>query len=209
MISVSILGIKDPKKYEIIDKTSCNYIHIDIMDGIFVSNKHEYTDLYRFTHPTEIHLMVDDVKSYIDKYKDLKPEYIIFHIESKQDILELINQIKSYGIKVGIAINPNTDISVLIPYLKHIEQILVMSVEPGYGGQEYIISTMDKVEELIKLRKQLDLDFFIEVDGGINPNTILGDNAEKKVVGNSITSKIDYQKQIDLLNKLIEIKKYH
>ena len=84
-----------------------------------------------------------------------------------------------------------------------------MSVEPGYGGQEYIISTMDKVEELIKLRKQLDLDFFIEVDGGINPNTILGDNAEKKVVGNSITSKIDYQKQIDLLNKLIEIKKYH
>ena len=106
--------------------------------------------------------MVSDVYKYIDEYQELKPEFITFHYEVDLDIMEVINYIKKYNIKVGLAIKPNTKINEIIPYLPFIDLILVMSVEPGEGGQQFIIDSINKIKEL----KELKGDFLIEIDGG-------------------------------------------
>lgn len=203
MISISILGIKDNiiDNYKKLDQTTCDSIHIDIMDNKFVSNTKEYEVDYIFSKPKDIHLMVEDVDSYIDKYKYLNPSYITFHVEVKQDIDYLINKIKSNNIKVGLAIKPNTSIDALYPYLDKIDLVLVMSVEPGYGGQKYIESSTDKIDKLKELQK--DYNYIIEVDGGINEETIIkACNADLKVVGNYVTASPDYQKNIDIIKRL-------
>lgn len=205
MISISILGIKENKQhfYNILDNTNCDYIHIDIMDNIFVPNNNEYTENYIFNKPTDIHLMVEDVDTYIDKYKNLKPDYITFHLEVKQDIEYLINKIKDLGIKVGISIKPNTDIDLIKPYLKDIDLVLVMSVEPGFGGQKFIDNSTNRINYLYELKQEYNYNYVIEVDGGINDETITKcSNADIKVVGNYITSKDDYQKYINILKDL-------
>lgn len=207
MISISILGIKENKQkyYKELDNTNCDFIHIDIMDNKFVPNINEYTEDYIFNKPTDIHLMVKDVNTYIDKYKYLKPDYITFHLEVEQDINYLINKIKDLNIKVGISIKPNTDLDMIKPYLKDIDLVLVMSVEPGFGGQKFIENSTNRINELYNIRKENNLNYIIEVDGGINDETITKCmNADLKVVGNYITSKDDYQKYISILKDLEE-----
>ncbi|MBP3461316.1 MAG: ribulose-phosphate 3-epimerase [Bacilli bacterium] len=204
MISVSILGIKEDKKnnYKKIDNTNCDYIHLDIMDGIFVKNKVDYNEEYLFKKKLDIHLMVEDVKSYIEKYKKLNPQYITFHLEVKQNINELINLIKDNNIKVGISIKPNTNINEIIPYLSLIDLVLVMSVEPGKGGQEFIESSIYKINELKRIKEEKNFNYLIEVDGGINKDTINKvKNADIKVVGSYITNSLDYEEKIDILKK--------
>ena len=182
-IAVSYLGIKDNIKEELskIDKLNIDYIHVDVMDGVFVTNKtmdylEESSILKDTTHKKDIHLMVEDIKEYVDMYSNLNPEYITFHYEASKDILGDINYIKNKGIKVGLSIKPNTSVDKIIPYLKNIDLVLVMSVEPGRGGQAFIESSKEKVEELYKL--QHSYNYVIEVDGGINNETI------KKIVKN-------------------------
>lgn len=207
MISISILGIKENKQkyYKELDNTNCDFIHIDIMDNKFVPNINEYTEDYIFNKPTDIHLMVKDVNTYIDKYKYLKPDYITFHLEVEQDINYLINKIKDLNIKVGISIKPNTDLDMIKPYLKDIDLVLVMSVEPGFGGQKFIENSTNRINELYNIREENNLNYIIEVDGGINDVTIIKCmNADLKVVGNYITSKDDYQKYISILKDLEE-----
>lgn len=204
MISVSILGIKEDKKnnYKKIDNTNCDYIHLDIMDGIFVKNKVDYNEEYLFKKKLDIHLMVEDVKSYIEKYKKLNPQYITFHLEVKQNINELINLIKDNNIKVGISIKPNTSINEIIPYLSLIDLVLVMSVEPGKGGQEFIESSIYKINELKRIKEEKNFNYLIEVDGGINKDTINKvKNADIKVVGSYITNSLDYEEKINILKK--------
>ncbi len=204
MISVSILGIKEDKKnnYKKIDNTNCDYIHLDIMDGIFVKNKVDYNEEYLFKKKLDIHLMVEDVKSYIEKYKKLNPQYITFHLEVKQNINELINLIKDNNIKVGISIKPNTTINEIIPYLSLIDLVLVMSVEPGKGGQEFIDSSIYKINELKRIKEEKNFNYLIEVDGGINKDTINKvKNADIKVVGSYITNSLDYEEKINILKK--------
>ena len=205
MISVSILGIKEDKRkyYEKLDNTKCDYIHVDIMDNIFVPNTNEYSEDYKFNKPIDLHLMVEDVASYIDKYKFLNPEYVTFHVEVKQNIEELINRIKSINSKVGISIKPNTDIDKIKPYLKDIDLVLVMSVEPGFGGQKFIENSTNRINEFAKLKEINGYHYLIEVDGGINDETITKAlNADIKVAGSYITSKDDYEKYISILKDL-------
>lgn len=204
MISASILSIKENIKQniKILDNTTIDFIHLDIMDGLFVENKtwniEEIKVLIQdINKPKDVHLMVEDVKSYIDKFKILNPEYITFHIEVKQDIMELIKYIKSLGIKVGISLKPNTEIDYILPYLPYIDLVLVMSVEPGKGGQQFMESIIPKVEKLNELKNQFN--FIIEVDGGINDKTINKIKSDIYVVGSYITNSCDYQKQIDSL----------
>jgi ribulose-phosphate 3-epimerase len=202
MISTSILGIKDNIEYNLkqIDNTTTDYIHLDIMDSIFVENKNEFDLNYKFNKKIDIHLMVKDVVSYINKYKKLSPEFITFHLEATDNIIEMINLIKENNIKVGISIKPNTDINKLFPYLGLIDLVLVMSVEPGRGGQKFIESSTNKINELKKIREENNYHYLIEVDGGINNETIkYVENADIKVVGSYITNSDDYQKQINTL----------
>lgn len=202
MIAVSILGIKEDKlnNYKKIDNTSCDYIHLDVMDGIFVENKVDFDFNYNFNKKLDIHLMVKDVEEYINKYKVLNPDFITFHIEVEEDIDKLIKILKDNNIKVGISIKPNTDINLLNKYLPYVDLVLVMSVEPGRGGQKFIEESTNRINYLKELREKNNYNYLIEVDGGINKDTINKvSNADIKVVGSYITNSDDYENQIKTL----------
>lgn len=209
MISTSILSIKDNIKDNVLklNNTNTTYIHLDIMDGLFVPNKTwEYNEIKDIiddsNKPLDVHLMVSDVIKYIDEYSKLNPEFITFHLEAVDNIKEVIDYIHSKNIKVGLSIKPNTNIDWLTPYLNDIDMILLMSVEPGMGGQSFIDSSYERLNKLNELKNKYN--FLIEIDGGINENNITNLNGvDIAVVGSYITSSDNYQEQIDkLLNKV-------
>ena len=119
----------------------------------------------------DIHLMVEDVKAYVDVYKKYNPEYITFHVEVG-NTKELIDYIHSLGIKAGLSIKPGTNLAEIKPYLHMIDLVLVMSVEPGRGGQPFIEDSIERVKELSNIRIDNNYNYKIEIDGGINQDTI-------------------------------------
>lgn len=201
-ISTSILSITDKKEENIkkLANTSTNYIHLDIMDGKFVPYETSFIDekevLINTKKPLDIHLMVEDVLTYVQEYKKFNPTYITFHLEVNENINEIIKEIKKIC-KVGISIKPNTKVEELIEYLDDIDLVLVMSVEPGKGGQEFNEKSIEKVESLYNLRGQNGYHYKIEVDGGINSDTIKKvSKCDIVVSGSYITNSNDYEKQI-------------
>ena len=201
-VATSILKIReDMQKIQEVEISSTDYIHLDIMDGNFVSNK---VDMYRlYQKRLDIHLMVKDVKTYVDQYHTLHPEFITFHIEAIDNPEKMIDYIHSLDCKVGISICPDTDIDRLIPYLQSIELILIMSVPPGFGGQKFLKTSITKVNELYKMRKQYSYHYQIEVDGGLNRETIpLVNNADILVVGSFITDSENYEQRIEEIRQL-------
>lgn len=184
-ISTSLLSVKKEKIIDTVYKledANTNYFHIDVMDGEFVENDThdlmlEYCEyLDNITKiPLDIHLMVKDVKKYIDIYLNYEPNIITFHIEAvknEKQAIELINYIKSNNCKVGIAINPNTDISKIYNLLKYIHMVTIMTVEPGKGGQALIPETLNKIEELKNYIEENNIEIDIEADGGIKVNNV-------------------------------------
>lgn len=202
-ISPSILSSKD--RIDSINKlnnTNADYLHIDSMDGIFVPNTqmpiNEIIEFETYSKvPLDVHLMVTDPETYINQLANKNIEYITIHIEINKDINKIINKIKSLNYKVGLSIKPNTSVKELIPYLDKIDLVLIMSVEPGLGGQQFIPNSLDKAKELRKLNKNI----IIEIDGGIKDTNI---NEVKKyvdiaVVGSYITNSDDYNQAINKL----------
>ena len=179
-VSVSILSssIKGQDITKKLDSTSADYIHVDIMDGKFVENKtwtfSEIKKITSYSHlPLDVHLMVSNPKKYIEDYALLNTNDIIFHYEAVDDVSEMIEYIKNYGLRVGIAVSPDTDVKVLFPYLKDIDIALVMSVYPGKSGQSFIESTPDRIRELKEEIVRQEAKTIISVDGGINYETAL------------------------------------
>lgn len=176
-VSVTFLSSTNvAKDLSLLDLTDADFIHVDVMDGKFVKNKtmpfSEMKNISKYTSKRlDIHLMVEDVKKYIFLYSSLNAAYITFHVEVDEDIEECLKLIKKYGIKAGLAIKPNTKVSELVPYLPYLDLILVMSVEPGAGGQEFIVETEEKLAEVRSLINTYNLDISISVDGGINDKT--------------------------------------
>ena len=176
-ISVSFLSSKNiPQDLRLLDSTDADYIHVDVMDGKFVKNKtmpfHEMKNIYKYTSKRlDVHLMVENPSKYIPLYAELNTEYITFHIEVEEDIKKNLELIKSYSIKCGLAIHPDTPIKSLVPYLPYLDEILVMSVVPGEGGQEFILQTEQKLQELHSLLDSYSLNIAVNVDGGINDIT--------------------------------------
>lgn len=203
MLSVSILGIKEKIKKNIkkLDNLNIDFFHIDIMDGIFVENTTwEYKEIKKIVKhrktKKDIHLMVKDVKKYIDDFINLKPEIITFHYEATDNHIELINYIKRHNIKAGISIKPNTEVEKIKELLNMVDLVLVMSVEPGKGGQKYIDNSTNKINELYNIRKENNYKYLIEVDGGINKETKeYAKNADILVVGSYITNN-NYEEKI-------------
>lgn len=205
-IAASFLDIKEPKCEEVtkLDNLNIDYLHLDVMDGIFVENKtynyQEFCDILKYTtKPKDVHLMVSDVKKYIDEFSKFKPEFITFHYEAASEVNSVINYIKDLGIKAGMSIKPSTNISEIVKYLDCLDLVLVMSVEPGKGGQTFIEESINKIEQLYTLREKENYKYLIEVDGGINDETIKKcSSADICVVGSFIT-KQDYSEAIKKL----------
>ncbi|PKK97303.1 MAG: ribulose-phosphate 3-epimerase [Tenericutes bacterium HGW-Tenericutes-3] len=163
-------------KEELRSIETADYVHLDIMDGHFVPNIsfgpaiakqiQKNTDL-----PLDIHLMVTDPLKWIDQFAIKNTEFITIHVESN-DVMDSIKKIKGHHIGVGLSIKPKTPVADLLPYIEQAKLILVMTVEPGFGGQSFIAETMEKVRELVRIRDERKLFFGIEVDGGINQETI-------------------------------------
>lgn len=209
-ISASFLGIKNDIENNLRRLNDCDidYIHLDVMDGVFVSNKtYNATDVLNMLKyvdkPKDVHLMVSDIKKYIDDFLSVNPEFITVHYEAineNTDIsLSVINYIKNKGIKAGLAIKPNTDVDAILPLLPYLDLILVMSVEPGSGGQKFIAGSETKIDTLYRLKLKENYKYLIEVDGGINIDTIkLCHSADICVVGSYITSG-NYEERVNLL----------
>lgn len=205
MIKISPSILSSNNRIDTIKKlnnTNCEYIHIDTMDGIFVPNKQmdidEIIKLEKHTtKPLDIHLMTKDPLKYIKNLNNKNIEYITFHLEIEKNIEEIINEIKSLNYKVGISIKPNTKVEELIPYLEKIDLVLIMSVEPGFGGQKFIPETLEKAKTIRNINK----DITIEIDGGINDNNIdiIKKHVDIAVVGSYIINSNNYNKAINNL----------
>ncbi|HJJ17353.1 MAG TPA: ribulose-phosphate 3-epimerase [Bacilli bacterium] len=207
-VSVSFLKSKYSHKETInlIENSNCDYIHVDVMDGNFVVTKTE--DLIKYLinskKKLDVHLMVEEPLDYINDYAKLNVEYITIHSEINKDLSNLIDYIHSLNIKCGLAINPETDINKIEPYLSKIDQVLIMSVHPGAGGQKFIDSSIDKINILDNLRSINNYKYIINIDGGVNKETISAikkTNIDMVVSGSFITLSDNYQTQIDILKK--------
>lgn len=204
-LSVSILNAQDKMSMiKLLNNTEISYIHLDVMDGDFVMQKslplEEIKELAKISEKKlDIHLMVSNPLEYIIELENIsKIEYITIHLEINKNIKEILKKIKSYGYKTGVSIKPNTDINKLLPYINDLDLILLMTVEPGLGGQKFIESSSSRLKEL---RKLVGDKIKIEVDGGIN-NITIKEVAETDiaVVGSYITKN---ENPVEKINDLL------
>lgn len=159
------------------EEAKADFMHLDVMDGHFVPNitfgapviktVRSYTDV-----PFDVHLMISEPLKYIDDFADAGADIITFHVESDSPIQETIDKIKSRGVKAGLVIKPNTPASAVFPYLKDLYMVLVMTVEPGFGGQSFMEDMLPKVAEIRTEANKTNPQLLIEVDGGIAEGTI-------------------------------------
>ncbi len=217
-ISASLLSVGEldsTKLFLDLETAKIDYFHIDVMDGKFVKQDTtlrmmEYTNTISLVSSLglDVHLMVEDPDEYIEKYIPFHPRFITFHIEaadldnkdSRNYIEKLINKIKESGSMVGIAINPDTNIKAVEPYLNMVHMILVMTVVPGKGGQKLIPDTLTKVKRLKEYITNNSIDINIEVDGGINDITskdAIKNGANILVVGSYLIAANDYKKTVN------------
>ena len=212
-ISTSILNMIKGKESETIfalEKAKTDYFHIDVMDGKFVKNN-TYNDMLEISSyikrisnlPMDVHLMVEDVKKGINDFSSVEPNVITFHFEACKDereVFECINLIKENNSRVGISIKPDTPIEQIYKYLPYIHTCLVMTVEPGKGGQTLLSEMIKKISELKNYADENNLEIDIEADGGINLNTceaVKEAGANILVAGTAILMAKDYKEIID------------
>lgn len=214
-VSTSILSIKEGEEaatFLRLEAAKTDYFHVDVMDGKFVE-KNTYQKmlanadyLKRISSlPLDVHLMVEDVKSAVDDFLAVEPNIITFHLEAckdKKEVYEIIRYIKENNCKVGISVKPNTNIEEVYEFLPYIHMCLVMTVEPGKGGQTLLTDMLDKIATLKKYVKEQNLELDIEADGGINLKTapeVKKVGANILVAGTAIVMANDFKVIIDEL----------
>ncbi|HHT82610.1 MAG TPA: ribulose-phosphate 3-epimerase [Acholeplasmataceae bacterium] len=210
LIAPSVLTADFAKlKQEIESIDNADYIHLDIMDGNFVPNLSFGPHIAKIIRneteiPFDTHLMVLDPLNWIHTFSIPGTEFITVHYES-ENFLEAIKLIKEQGIKAGISIKPQTEVEEILEYLPIVDLVLVMSVEPGFGGQKFMPEAIAKISELNRIRVEQGLNYLIEVDGGINDETIQqvkAVGADFAVVGSYLFNQKNRKKEIKELKEL-------
>lgn len=164
------------KEIKKVNDSSCEWVHLDVMDGKFVPNVTFDEKLVKKLRTIsnkvfDVHLMIVTPEEQLMKYYDAGADYVTFHYEACNSILRVLKEVKSKKLKVGLSIKPGTEVSVLDEYLPYLDLILVMSVEPGKGGQKFMDSCLDKIAYLTQKREEKGYNYLVEVDGGINDST--------------------------------------
>ena len=212
-ISTSILSVKkgeESKTFFALEKAKTDYFHIDVMDGKFVE-KDTYQKMLEYASyikrisnlPLDIHLMVEDINTAIDDFASVEPNIITFHYEAcknKEEVMKVIRKIKNNNCKVGISVKPETDIKEIYEFLPYVHMCLVMTVEPGKGGQTLLTDMVNKIAELKEYIQKNNLEVDFEADGGINLTTaeaVKKAGANILVSGTAILMAKDYKVIID------------
>ena len=199
-------------KTEVKRVANAPYLHIDIMDGQFVDNLTFGPNVVKALRPHssqvfDCHLMVINPEKYIKAFAQAGADIIGVHIEATAHIHRVLSQIKQAGVKAEVVINPGTPVAAIKEVLPLVDQVLVMTVDPGFGGQAFLSETVSKVKELAQLRLQAGLQFEIEVDGGVNADTIktvTAAGADVAVAGSFVFGSDDPAKQVALLKELAQ-----
>ena len=185
-----VLG-QEMKKTE---ENGAAYIHFDVMDGMFVpsisfgmpvlASIHDATEQFM-----DAHLMVQEPIRYVEAFQKAGADYVTVHLEACEDVKTTLDKIHTCGMKAGLAVNPETDVKELVPYLEDVEMILIMSVHPGFGGQKFIPESLDKIREVRAMLNEKNLEIDIQVDGGIyveNVREVLDAGANVIVAGSAV-----------------------
>ena len=195
---------------EMINKSEADWFHVDVMDGVFVPNisfgfpvikaikKHA-------TKPLDVHLMIQDADKYLQTFKECGADILTVHIEASTHLHRTVQAIKALGMKAGVAINPHTSVNLLVDIMSDLDVVLVMSVNPGFGGQKFIENTYHKIAGLRDIIRATKSKALIEIDGGVDMNNytkLIESGADVLVAGNTVFSSADPSKTISELKKV-------
>ena len=202
-----VLG-QEMKKTE---ENGAAYIHFDVMDGMFVpsisfgmpvlASIHDATEQFM-----DAHLMVQEPIRYVEAFQKAGADYVTVHLEACEDVKTTLDKIHACGMKAGLAVNPETDVKELVPYLEDVEMILIMSVHPGFGGQKYIPYTTQKIRDLKKMMEEKHCQADIEVDGGVSLNNVqeVLDAGANIIVAGTAVFKGDIRENVESFLNIME-----
>ncbi len=198
------------KDIELINESEADYIHVDVMDGVFVPNISFGQNIVKMVSgiakkPLDVHLMIVNPDQYIDSFVDCGAEILSVHYEACPHLHRTLAAIREKGVKAGVALNPHTSITLLEDVLESIDQVILMSVNPGFGGQKFIYQTLLKIKALKSRIDERNLDIKIEIDGGVglqNAESILSAGADILVAGSSVFKASDLTKAISQLKEI-------
>lgn len=209
MIAPSILSADFAnleKELKAITAAGADWVHVDVMDGHFVPNLTIGIPVVQSLKkvsplPLDVHLMIENPENYVEGFIKAGSDYVTIHVEATKDPKALLKKIRDLGAKAGITLRPGTDLSEILPYLAEVDLVLVMTVEPGFGGQSFMMNQVEKMKFLREERERRGLKYLIEVDGGVNEKTVAYCKDADVLVAGSYVFGNDYKKAIASLKE--------